>query len=567
MLKKKATKSFADALLSADVDVELPSKPKKFKPKLSTACQAARNKETVPNKGLSQKSFPQSRPDRKSFPNKGNVNVDKNRRNSVPSQAENCTAHSSSQKTKSEIAFSKPFKCPYSANFRKIQDSDSESEDFENSSKVEESHFVSNRQIGKADKRVKKLLAEDKEQEDKAKILLAVDEELMIFDLQLEDEMQAELEEPKSIHITVLPSGIPFLHSLHCHTLYAPEKVMWPFVPSIAGSKGSSRGNTAALMRWLGSLNATQVKELILSRALMEPELPTDVVCPLLKYLIRYIAAHPLAPSSLGSDKAVPPEEVGDKAVPPEEGGDDEMVTAAHQLITFHLTTSTAPAALLKSFLAEIPLALVNLGGNQSCFPHSTLACWSISSELHHNKTPNSASDSCAQMNSIKLLLNALCSGLAQLTHHLSSTETQMASSSVEEGMLDALVSWLCRLGQDPAVLTSSLHTTVATAISHTLQLYRDFQAKVQDLVEIISEPWLSNPDSEESGSNEAGSDSSKSFPHHTASFVCHTLLANSHRCRQLASSLAFLALTDCLQCDSVEVLDAVEMSDTLVTV
>ena len=40
---------------------------------------------------------------------------------------------------------------------------------------------------------------------------------------------------------------------------------------------------------------------------------------------------------------------------------------------------------------------------------------------------------------------------------------------------IDDLCSWLVLLGQDPKVLSSSVHISITTALGHALQLYTNF--------------------------------------------------------------------------------------------
>ncbi|KAF2345586.1 hypothetical protein FHG87_023657 [Trinorchestia longiramus] len=236
MMKKKVTKSFADALLSADADVDLLSKPKKVKPKPNKSSHTSSSKEKTSHKSVDFSTKSSSKSYAKSSHQDSRKSSSSSSRNFSKSSSQNKIqrCHSSDQDKKSNLQNTSldPFLSPFSINFRKSAgDSDSDSDDVDMNdaqnkslehSSVEKTKFVSNRKAGKADKRVAKLLAEEEERQKNAKILQSVDEDLMLYDLQLEDDLKMETESQEVIHISVLPPGIPFLHSLTCHTLYAP---------------------------------------------------------------------------------------------------------------------------------------------------------------------------------------------------------------------------------------------------------------------------------------------------------------------------------------------------------
>ena len=332
MNSKKKTKSFAEALIAADVpeEVLLPKKTKLIAPKRLDkdkrkygADKIIRDKNTNSkdkitntkdkdtktrdrnsickdknNKDKSDKSS-SSKHKRKDDGSKSRVSTTSSCKDSRSSKSK----HKTDRRSSSCSTMTDPFDMSSnkSASLTESDDeSDSKPDDHSHivtpSCLNKDNIFSANRK-GASDKYLAKILKEEEKSIANAKMLDTVDDDLMLFDLQLKDD--AEIELPQQVDCEEVPSvapGIPLLHSLSCHKLYTLDKVVWPFSPLnsavLANKTDKCSRSCATTIRWLGGLaTEEQVRSVLLSRVLMDQHLGVPVMGPLFKYLIRYIAA------------------------------------------------------------------------------------------------------------------------------------------------------------------------------------------------------------------------------------------------------------------------------------
>lgn len=204
MNRKKPVKSFADALLSAD-SAEVPPtiKPKKPKHKSATSGlpslskSVATSKSSSLNKHNSSSGSKHYKSGKQSSSSKSSTTktvADSTKSLNKPQYRRMSFAGDSSS---SGNASPNPFSSSFSKARRHSSSTIDSDDEFQfdddkvkpsTSSFVEKTVFTANRKAGKAaaDKRVAKILAQEEERQQNARILQSVDEDLMLFDLQLE---------------------------------------------------------------------------------------------------------------------------------------------------------------------------------------------------------------------------------------------------------------------------------------------------------------------------------------------------------------------------------------------